>query len=163
VRGLLPFLIAGACLAQAPAAKDPLAPLAFLEGAWDGVGTGAPGEGSGGFAFAREAGGKILVRRNHADYPATKERPAFHHEDLMVVFPEGGALKADYFDNEGHVIHYAIAAEGEAACFLSEGPGPRFRLGYRKSGPDTVAITFEIAAPGKDFAPYIQAKAKRKP
>ncbi len=167
MRRPLPFLVAGLCAAQspapAPAPADPFAALRFLEGDWMGEGTGTPGEGAGGFSFRRELDGKVLVRRNHADYPATQDRPASHHEDLMVVHAEGPALKADYFDNEGHAIRYDVRAEGDAVRFLSEtGSGPRFRLGYRRTGPDTVAITFDMTAPGKDFVPYLQARARKK-
>jgi hypothetical protein len=34
---------------------------------------------------------------------------------------------------------------------------PRFRLTYISTGKDTLKIKFEIAAPGKEFAPYLDA------
>src|SRR6202043_3487814 len=85
------------------------APLAFLIGEWTGEGGGGPGQGSGGFSFLPDQGGKILVRKNRADYAATKDRPAFSHTDLMIVYNEQGEtkLRAIYFDMEDHVIHYA--------------------------------------------------------
>ena len=58
----------------------------FLIGEWVADGAGVPGAGSGGFSFAFDAGGQVLVRRSSADYPATGGRAATHHEDLMVLY-----------------------------------------------------------------------------
>jgi hypothetical protein len=175
--GLTPggFMLVGAFFAlslqvlagQTPApAPDAFAPLRFLIGDWQGEnGKGAPGQASKGeFSLREELGGKVLVRRNSAEYPAQEGRPAFRHDDLMTVFAEGGQLKALYADNEGHVIRYLVAktAEGEGAVFLSEGPGPRFRMTCLRKSEDLIAIKFEIAPPGKDFSTYIEAAARRK-
>ncbi len=151
-------------------AKAGWGPLQFLVGDWVGEGGGAAGQGAGGFSFHPDLQGRILVRKNFAEYPATKERGAFRHDDLTIVYREsdGGPLRAIYFDNEGHVIRYAITAspEGNAVQFLSEATpsAPRYRLTYTRSDADAVGIGFEIAPPGKPdaFTPYIEAKAKRK-
>jgi len=137
-------------------------------GEWVGEGTGQPGQGAGAFSFRPDLKGRILVRKNRADYPATKDRAAFSHQDLMVIYPEGAEARAVYFDNEGHVIHYTaeFSDAGDRVTFLSgiEGSAPRFRLMYSKLAGDKVGIRFEIAPPGKPdaFAPYIEATARRK-
>src|SRR5690349_15617381 len=105
---LFPLLLIPAGVA---APKDPAwEQFAFLVGTWTGEGGGGPGEGTGGFSFQYELGDNVLVRKNRADYPMTKDRPAFSHEDLMVIYRESPAapFRAEYFDTEGHVIHYAI-------------------------------------------------------
>lgn len=167
LRILATLLVAAPVLAQAPATpSDPLAPLRFLEGTWRGEGGGAPGEGTGGFSFRLDLDGKVMVRRNHSDYPAQGQRLASHHEDLVVVYAAAGGLRALYVDNEGHAIHYSVAAasEGDGVVFQSdEGPGPRFRLTYRRTTPDTVGIRFEIAPPGKPFVTYLDGTARRTP
>ena len=61
----------------------------FLIGDWIGEGSGQPGQGTGGFSLQPDLEGRVLVRKNRADYPAAKDRPAFSHQDLMVVYPEG--------------------------------------------------------------------------
>jgi hypothetical protein len=141
----------------------------FLVGDWVGEGSGQPGQGSGSFSFHFELQGKILVRKNRSDYPATKDRPAVSHEDLMVIYPEAGETpnRAIYFDNEGHVIHYAatFADDGNSVTFLSDAApsAPRFRLTYVKGKEGKVTIRFEIAPPGKPeaFSTYLEGAAHR--
>ena len=169
--GLVLLLIVGFAQPQGPAkAGRPWAPLSFLLGEWTGEGSGQPGQGAGGFSFLPDLEKNVLVRKNRADYPATKDRPAFSHTDLMIVYREPGAVKlrAIYFDSEGHVIHYTVdpSADGNAVQFLSDSStsNPRYRLTYTKTGADTVGIQFEIAVPAKPdfFTTYIQATARRK-
>jgi len=89
---LLTVLFATAiALAQpAPAkpAADLWAPLQFLLGDWVGEGNGAPGQSAGGFSFQPDLQRQILVRKSRAEYPATKDRPAFAHDDLTIVYPQ---------------------------------------------------------------------------
>jgi len=145
-------------------------PLESLLGEWVGEGGGQPGQGEGGFSFQPDLQKHILVRKNYAVYPAANGRPAFRHDDLMIVYREleSAAPKAIYFDSEGHVIHYSVSVSSDQKTFefVSEmlPASPRYRFTYTKTGNDTLAIKFEIAPPGKPdaFATYIEAKAKRK-
>ncbi len=144
------------------AATDPLLGVKFLVGNWVGEGSGQPGTGGGEFSFAPELSGRVLVRHSYAEYPSTKDRPAFRHDDLMVLYPESGKLRADYWDNEGHAIHYTVTTEPGSATFVSDGPGPRFRLTYSAKSADKVAIKFEIAPPGGEFKTYLEGTARKK-
>jgi hypothetical protein len=154
----------------AAADDDTWSAYRFLLGDWVGDGDGAPGKGSGGFTLAPQLGGKILVRKNRAEYPAANGRPASVHEDLMVIEPPGkdGTARATFWDNEGHVIHYTVTPTegGRGLIFLSDtAPAqPRFRLIYATGEKDTVSLKFEIAPPGKAdaFKTYIEAKCRRK-
>lgn len=140
----------------------------FLLGEWVGEGGGDPGQGVGGFTFSLDLQNTILVRKNFADYPATKDRPAFSHNDLMVVYKEGETTRAIYFDNEQHVINYTVtfSQDSTSVVFLSDviASAPRFRLTNTKTGNDSMSITFEFAPPGKPeaFTRYIDANARRK-
>jgi len=143
---------------------DDWGPVQFLVGAWAGDGSGQPGQGSGEFSFAEDLQGKILVRKSFAEYPAANGRPAARHDDLMIVYRDEAShdLKATYFDSEGHVIPYAVKPVNGGVVFVSEGPGMRYRLTYTNSGANALKLKFEIAQPGKDFAPYIEASLRRK-
>ena len=143
--------------------------MQFLLGRWVGEGDGGPGQGSGWCTFAEELQGKVLVRTNHAEYPATPERPASVHDDLMYIYPDpvDQRLRAIFFDTEGHVIQYGIeGSEGQGVVqFLSEATSvsPGFRLTYRRTDGDKLHLTFEIAPPGTSdaFSTYLEADLRR--
>src|SRR5580658_3694190 len=171
VIAMLCFAAALSATPKEPGAADPWAAFgSLLGGTWDGEGSGEPGNGTGGFTFRPDLQGKVLIRRSTSSYPATKDHPAFTHEDLMVVSRESAtsSLRADYYDNEGHVIHYTISLseDGKSAQFLSDldPSAPRYRLIYESLGTDQLKIKFEIAPPGKPdaFIRYVEAKARRK-
>jgi len=75
-------------------------------------------------------------------------------------------MRAIYFDNEGHVIPYAVTSTDEAIILVSdpEQSAPRFRTTYWKVENGTVITRFEIAPPGSPdgFAVYVEGSAKRK-
>jgi hypothetical protein len=152
--------------ARAEEAKDPLAAAAPLVGRWEADPDPRSPGATGWTVFERAAQGHALLRKNHAQYPATKERPASAHDDVMLLFSENGQLRAEYVDNEGHVIRYQVQAPNASTLvFLSEAgaPGPRFRLTYTWPSKDRLDLTFEIAPPGpaSEFKPYIQARLHR--
>jgi hypothetical protein len=159
------FVFAAAAFAQ-DSATDVWKPLGFLVGEWTGEGGGGPGQGSGGFSFQFDLQHKVLVRKNFSEYPATKEKPAYRHDDLMIVYREAGALRAIYFDNEDHVIRYAIEPAADSVRFVSEATRgePRYRMTYRNTGGGKAAFLFEIAPPDQPeaFAKYIEASLRRK-
>jgi hypothetical protein len=143
----------------------------YLLGDWTGEGGGDPGQGTGSFSFKPDLQGKILVRTNRSEYPATKERAAFVHDDLMVIYRDSPKAPAHaiYFDSEGHTIRYEVqsAREDGVVVFVSapETDLPRYRLTYTRVGRDLVKIKFEIAPPGhpEQFSAYIEASARRQP
>ena len=165
--GLL-LLGVASLLAQQSKGDSRWAPLSFLMGEWIGEGGGTPGQGEGGFSFRPDQDGRILIRKNYANYPSTKDQPAHSHTDLMIIYqdPPETKLRALYFDNEGHTIHYTVepAANGNRVRFVSDGSTsqPRYRFTYLKTGDDRVGIRFEIAPPGKEFSTYVEATARRK-
>jgi hypothetical protein len=143
---------------------SPLAALQFLLGEWEAVET--PDHSTGGSSFSVVLLGQAILRANFADYPATAERPAFRHEDLLIIRAgPDGALLGDYFDSGGHAIRYAAQASERAVTLVSApgGPGPGFRLSYWAQADGTLAGSFEIAPPGQPgaFAPYLAWTARR--
>ena len=88
----------------------------------------------------------------------------------MILYRPSGDDKpqAIYFDNEGHVIRYAVAVspDGNRITLESDAAdgGARYRFTYTKAGPNALKLKFEIAPAGKpdQFATYIEAGARRK-
>ena len=157
--------------AQAPitaTATDPFKALAFLEGTWDAnVQGNAEIKLAGRYTFNRELGGHILARHATSD-PGCTAPASFDcsHSDLLYIFQDvpGSALKADYFDNEGHVIHYEVSTpKPTSVVFLSApGPGPQFRLSYELSG-QTMTGRFQMHMPGQgDWRTYLEWSGSRK-
>jgi hypothetical protein len=174
MRILVILTIAFALAAQALPAQSKgasLADLNFLVGDWKGEGGGKPGQpAAGGFSFTFELQGKVLIRRNFAEYAATSERPAFRHDDLMVVYQDqdGNGLRASYFDSEGHTIQYSVAFSEDKRTLTFISPpsqsAPRYKfVFYRQQQSDVLTFEFDIAPPGKPdaFSKYVDGKAVR--
>ena len=139
------------------AGQSPLAPalarFRFLVGEWEAI--GGAGEGAGRATFAVGLQGRAITRTSYAEYPASGERPAYRHDDLMIIYADADTAKADYYDNEGHVIRYVVTSpRAGQAVFVSTGSptAPRYRLTYIMSSDSTQRGTFEIAPPGSPDA-----------
>jgi hypothetical protein len=159
------FLIAIALASTAQAqSRAKLSTLNFLLGDWDAI--ELPRGESGAFNFSLAVQDRIIVRTNYAKYPARDGKPATRHDDLMVIFVEGDALKADYFDSEQHVIHYLVQPRGPRdVVFVSEAKAgePRYRLSYTLAANGHLKGTFETAsseAPD-DYKPLLAWTARK--
>jgi hypothetical protein len=151
-------------VAQTPAnsAPDAWKALSFLEGTWEAKAQGNAGAAATGrYSFQRELGGHILARHSASD-PGCKGPASFDcaHGDLLYVFQDGPdqPLKAIYFDNEGHVIHYDVSTPAaNSVVFLSEvSQGPQFRLVYELKGA-VMAGKFQMRMPGQnDWNSYLE-------
>jgi hypothetical protein len=161
-------LLSGVVLAQ-EVPKDKWVEWQPFLGTWEGAGGGGPGQGTGSFTFSPELQGAILVRHNYSQYPATNGKPSYRHDDLMVIYADeqAGKTRAEYWDNEGHVIRYLVElGDGGRRLVMASDPaqrGPRYRLTYSKTSDNELKLTFEIASPEAPdkFKTYIEATAKR--
>src|SRR5262249_58817840 len=107
-----------------------LKPLDFLLGDWDAIRAKAD-DASGKTTFSRALQDRVIERKNFADYPGANGKPASRHDDMMLIYATGDAVRADYFDSEGHVIHYAVTSPAtNQAVFVSDATprGPPYRL-----------------------------------
>jgi hypothetical protein len=139
-----------------------LASPQFLLGQWEGIGDQAGA--TGGFTFAPGVQDRVIVRTNYSNTPATGDKPASRHDDLMVIYVDAGVVKADYFDSESHVIRYVAEARSGEVVFLSEikPSEPRYRLTYTRTS-DTLNGKFQVAPPGKpeSFSLYLSWTARK--
>ena len=139
-------------------------------GPWEAVGHGSPGEGKGGLSFTFDLQNRVIIRKSHTDYPAAGGRQAFAHDDLVVIYADDAAQKfrADYYDNERHVIRYTIefSPDGQTMIFLSDPipSQPRFRLTYERGKGEDLKIRFEFAPPTspEKFQVYVEGTARKK-
>ena len=139
----------------------------WLIGTWVGEGSGQPGEGNGSFSFSLNLDRNIIERKSHTEFPPANGKPASLHEDLLIVYhgAEGAADKAIYFDNEGHVINYAISYSEKSIVLTSEKVQgmPFFRLVYTLLEGGKVNTRFEMSRDGVNFTSYIEGKSKKSP
>jgi hypothetical protein len=137
----------------------------WLLGDWVGEASGKPGEGTGSFSLLPDLDGRVLIRRSHAEYPASKEKPQVIHDDLMIVYvgPAGQPDRAIYFDNEGHVINYSIAYAGASIVFTSDAMKsvPVFRLTYARLDQGGIHVAFAISRDGREFVTYTEGNCRR--
>lgn len=141
--------------AQAVTLVPDLAGMAFLVGHWTS-GTGKVAD-TGGTARGKstitvEAGGAVLLRRDHTDLFDAHGQASGGMDQIMMIYPDAGSVRADYSDGS-HVIHYTAAqiSAGHSVVFTSEGGGaaPTFRLTYELKSADTLAISFAMSPPGQ--------------
>jgi len=163
------FLLTCSLLAQnAPAPLETFKSLAFLEGTWEAKAKTEGVVGAGTYTFGSELDGHILARHstNDGDCKGPAEFDC-EHSDLLYVYQDapGQMLKAIYFDNEGHVIHYEVSTPNQkTAVFLSEAsqPGPQFRLIYELKG-SIMSGKFQMHMPGQeDWKSYLEWSGARK-
>ena len=168
---LVSVLLAGPAFAAPTRKLGPeLEPLGFLVGTWaagQGKVAATGGTATGRSAFSIEAGGGALLRRDHTSLKGADGKRAGGMDQVMLIYPEAGGLKADYSDGT-HVIHYVEAqvTPGRSVVFRSAPqPGaPSFRLTYEAAPGDALAVKFEMAAPGQtEFKPVAEGQMTRRP
>jgi hypothetical protein len=144
-------------------------PLQFLIGMWDArtEGGSAGAASSGTYTFQWELKKHILVRRAAGAECKGPSDFSCEHSDRLFVYQDAPEkpLRAIFFDNEGHVIHYNVAAtEPGSVVFLSESsqPGPQYRFSHALKGR-TLSGKFEMRLPGQpDFTTYLAWSGGRK-
>ncbi len=155
------LLVASAAAAQTPSLKGGLQGLDFLVGHWSAPMRGKVAETGGGSTgesdFTPEVGGSVLLRKDHVRLYDAAGKPTGEFNIIMMIYPEAGAIHADYADGD-HIIHYTSASviPGQAVTFVTASlpNAPTFKLAYGLSKSKTIDINFSMAAPGAtDFHP----------
>jgi hypothetical protein len=155
---LLAALIIATAALPASAQNADWKQLDFLMGKWTAVaGDSLLGGGTGASSFEFDLDRKIIIRRNFASYDS-----GVKHADLMIIYLDG-AMRAIYFDNEGHVIRYNVSVPAANRMVLeSDGAqaGPKYRFTYWLEGA-LLHAKFEIAPPGGEYKAYTGGTLKR--
>ncbi len=144
--------------------------LQFLIGSWISPVSGQPGEGiTGASTFSYALDGKIIIRNSRAEFaPAPGEEKGLVHDDLLIIYQQPGEsmLRAVYFDNEGHIIHYSLVfpEKQPGVVFESEASagGPRARLTYETEPDGTLVTEFSVALPGGPLLSHVKGRLTRK-
>jgi len=154
------------CFPVIASAQDSFAALQFLVGTWEAEPT--PNVTVARTDFTLDLQGKALVRHNHAEYPAANGRPAYTHDDLLVVYREVKpvATKGLYLDSDGYYARYTVtsSAPGQATFISDVIVGfPRYRTSYALLPDGRLSTTIEVSPAGKAnaFAPFLQWISKR--
>ena len=150
---------------------DPLQPLAFLIGRWEGTSEGQPGAAKVQREYTRILNSRFIRVQNRSVYaPQDKNPKGETHEDLGVFSFDTSRRRAvlRQFHVEGFVNQYIADLDPKFAKleFTSEAienipPGWRARETYVVLGPDEFEETFDLAGPGKPFELYSRARLKR--
>jgi len=149
---------------------NPWLALDFLQGTWaaNAERGSAGAQSSGLYAFEYELKQHVLSRVSKS--PVSCKGPATfdcEHSDLLYIYQdaEGQPLKAIYFDNEGHVIHYNVSTpDATTVVFLSDasGTGPQFRLMYQRKNLMMYG-KFQMRMPGQEeWKSYLEWSGARK-
>ena len=101
-----------------------------------------------------------MLRRDHTELFDKTGRSKGGFDQIMLIYPEAGSLRADYSDGS-HVIHYTrvTVTPGRAVTFVSDpqAGAPAYRLSYELKSPATLAVDFAMAPPGgAEFRPVAQ-------
>jgi len=137
------------------ASADSWKALAFLEGTWDAhtQAGSAAAQGDGTYTFKPELKNHVLIRQSNATACKGPANYDCEHSDVLYVYQEAETqpLKAIYFDNEGHVIHYTVSTpDSSTAIFISDpsSSGPQFRLVYELKSA-VMSGKFQMRMPGQ--------------
>jgi hypothetical protein len=182
MNGVLAILMVSACVTLVPPplermvgsqarTADPLQPLAFLIGRWEGSSEGQPGTGIVKREYTRILNDRFIRAQNQSVYPPQERNPTGeNHEDLGVFSFDKSRSRMVFrqFHVEGFVNHDVADAESQprTVVFTSEAienipAGWRARETYVVLGPDEFEEVFELAEPGKPFEAYSRARLKR--
>ena len=161
----------GAMKSSQGAAVDPLQPVAFLVGRWEGASEGQPGRANVQREYTPILNSRFIRVQNKSVYlPQDKNPKGETHEDLGVYSFDKSRGRAVFrqFHVEGFVNQYVADADPQPGrvVFTSEAienipPGYRARETYVVLGPDEFEEVFELAEPGKPFQLYSRAHLKR--
>jgi hypothetical protein len=170
---LLLFAFPTTLAGQQPAsgAPDPLQPLAFLVGRWEGRSEGQPGTAKVEREYRRALNSRFIHGRNRSEYSPQDKNPngEIHEDEGWFSFDRARKrIVLRQFHVEGFVNQYVEdpSSSAQKLVFTTESienipPGWRARETYIVHGADEFEEVFELAQAGKGFELYSRARLKR--
>jgi hypothetical protein len=169
---LLLILVPVLGLAQENQKEKTWSPFRFFIGTWKGTGKGQPGVSQLERQYKFILGDKYIQVNHKSVYAPQEKNPKGEtHEDLGFFSYDRSRKQHIFrqFHTEGFVNQYrleSLSTDGKVMVFLSEGienipAGWRARETYRILNENEFTEAFELAEPGKDFAPYSENHFKR--
>jgi hypothetical protein len=160
------LLLISAAVARGEGAPEGLKRLDFLLGAWRGTSSGEPGNGTVERSCAKALHDRFIECRTMTTYPPQeKNKKGEVHVDRAFYSYDKAAkkLRLRQFHGEGFVNSYM---ETEPLVFVTVEienipQGWRARETYEPASPDSWSERFDLARPGKEFAPYTSSKLER--
>ena len=149
-------------LQSAASANMQISAADFLIGEWSAPDTGTGPNKGGTSTIHPDLDATILFRHDHVAL-----RQGGTLDLMMPIFVSADKLRAEYYDTEGHVIHYVSAeiVPHSRIVFVSDSPAakPAFRLTYERMSADELAVPFAIAPPGRprEFKTYRSGRLTR--
>lgn len=148
--GFVPGCVLIACIAQAQTLPSQITSIAFLIGAWSGT-SRVDGDLKDRSTISVQliAGGNALLLRNHDDVTDSQGKLQQSYDQVMLVYPEGGTVHAEFVDG-AHTVHYRqaqIEPGRSVQFFLSANAKgtPAFRLTYTMTSVKTLSMKIETA------------------
>jgi len=155
----------------APMEPDRFQALRFFLGAWQGEGQGQPGKSQVNREYTLVLDGRFIEVRNRSIYAPQEGNPGEDHRDIGYISFDSARGKhvLRQFHVEGFVnqyVHDSTSEDGKTLTFVTEAienipAGWRARLALTPQGPDAFLEEFDLAAPGKDFEPYVRHRWTR--
>ncbi len=160
------LIVLALALVLTASVRAELGRLDFMVGDWRGTSHGEPGEGAVHRVCAKVLRDRFIECRTTVTYPPQEKNPKGEvHQDLALFSSDKSAkkLRLRQFHAEGFVNSYL---EGDALTFVTVEienipAGWRARETYEHPSPDVWSERFELAQPGKDFAPYSTNRLER--
>jgi hypothetical protein len=150
---------------------DPLEPLAFLVGNWEGTSEGQPGKAVVMREYSPALNGRFVRVRTRSEYPVQEKNPKgeIHEDEGFFSFDRARKrIVFRQFHVEGFVNQYVqdVEAPEKRIVFTTESienipSGWRARETYIVHGPDEFEELFELAPPDQPFTLYSRARLSR--
>lgn len=151
---------------------DPWEPVRFMLGNWQGEASGEPGKGNVERTYEWTLANKFIKEANTSRYESRDGKPPeIHKHDGYISYDKATkTVMLRHFHEEGFVNLYALnkAASSksrvvfESVSFENFSNEWKARETYEIVSADEFIETFELAAPGKEFAVYSRNQFKRR-